>query len=59
MFVCFQGDVELPSVPSDELPDVPAASEKKPGTLLLKLLTIHFTKTHGRRYRVNLTQKYV
>ncbi|XP_068161450.1 charged multivesicular body protein 6 [Antennarius striatus] len=25
-----QGDVELPEVPSDELPEVPAASERKP-----------------------------
>jgi len=26
-----QGDVELPEVPSDQLPEVPEASEEKPG----------------------------
>ncbi len=26
-----QGDVELPEVPSDELPEVPEASKEKPG----------------------------
>lgn len=31
-----QGDMELPSVPTDELPDVPESSEKRAGLMIIR-----------------------